>query len=164
VHVHEDVIDIVAQLAQRGLDLRKRRTARAQIEVAAEVDHTQAQPVALHHARTVAWLDAQEVGRTQDPRLGIQVGIDLTAVIGVVAERDRVHPAGEQCAGRLRRDPQPACHVLAVDDHERRLEALAQNRQALEQRASPNAADEIADEQDARLCLSHTSPMIAGRA
>ena len=108
-------------------------------------------------------LAAQEVGRAQDPRLGVQIRVDLAAMVGVVAERDRVDSAREQLVGGLWRDPQPARDVLAVDHDEGRIEALAQQRQALEQRAPADAADEIADEQDAGLDLSHTLAMVGGR-
>ena len=44
----------------------------------------------------------------------------------MVAKCDDVHAGGEQLVGDLGRDPEPAGHVLAVDDDERRLVALAQ--------------------------------------
>ena len=65
------VVD-VAQLAQRDLDLGERRAAGAQVEVAAEVHHAQAHAVVLDHADAVPGLAAQEVGRAQDPRLGVR--------------------------------------------------------------------------------------------
>jgi hypothetical protein len=190
VHVHEHVIDLWAQLAEGGLDLGERAAAGLQIEVAAEVDDAQPDAVALEHTGAVAGLDLQEVGRPQDPRLGVEVGIDLAAMVGVVAERDRVDAAREQGFRGLGRDPQAAGHVLAVDDYERRLEPLFQAGQAIEQGVPTDAADEVADEQDAQLrrlaarprffaarrrrvgarvagallWLSHTSPMIAGGA
>jgi len=71
-------------------------------------------------------------------------------MVCVVAERDHVDSAREELIGGLWRDPQPARDVLAVDDDEGRFETLAQQRQALEQGAPPDAADEIAHEQDAR--------------
>jgi len=103
----------------------------------------------------------------------------------VVAKRDRVDPGGNQLVGELWRDAQAARNVLAVDDHERRLVALAQDRQALQQRAPADAAHHVADEQDAdapaaagppvaraasrrllllggRLFLSHTLAMVGG--
>jgi len=163
VHVHEDVIDVAAELAQRGLDLRERRAARAQVEVPAQVHHAEAHAVALDHAGSVAGLDAQEVGRPQDPRLGVEIGVDLAPAVGVVAERDRVDAACEQRVGRFRGNPQPARDVLAVDDHKRWVVTLAQQRQTLQQRMPADAADEIADEQDAGLRLSHTLAMVGGR-
>ena len=158
------------ELSERDLDLGEGRAAGAQIQVAAEVDDAQAHAVALDHAGAVPGLAAQEVGRPQDPRLAVQVGVDLAAVVGVVAERDRVDARREQLVGDLRRDPQAAGDVLAVDDHERRRVALAQDRQAVEQRVPADAADEVAHEQDARrprpaarLGLSHTLAMVGGQ-
>ncbi len=51
--------------------------------------------------------------------------------------------------------PRPARHVLAVDDDEGRREALAQSRQQAEERAPAEAADEVADEQDAGGGVAH---------
>jgi hypothetical protein len=79
----------------------------------------------------VAGLAAQVVGRPQDPRLLVEVGVDLAVAVGVVAERDHVDAGGEQVVGQLRRDPEAAGDVLAVDDDERRLVALAQRRAAV---------------------------------
>ena len=125
----------------------------------------------LDHARASARLAAQEVRRPDDALVARKIGVDLAAVVGVVAERDRVDARSEHLIGVLRRDPEPARSVLAVDDHECRLQALAQNRQAVEQRVAPEAADDVADEQDAcgarrrgrRLRLSHTLAMAGGR-
>ena len=50
--------------------------------------------------------------------------------------------------------PSAAGDVLAVDDDERRRVALAQLWQALQQRAPADAADDVADEQDARRRLT----------
>jgi hypothetical protein len=60
-------------------------------------------------------------------------------------------PGGEQLVGELRRDPEAAGDVLAVDDDERRVVALAQCRQCAQQRASARRADEIAAEEDSRV-------------
>ena len=91
-------------------------------------------------------------------------------MVGVVAERDRIDPGREQLIGGLWRDPQSARDVLAVDHDEDRVQTLAQDGQALEQRASADAPDEVANEQDAhrrvrgprRLGLSHTLAMVVG--
>ena len=82
-------------------------------------------PVALDHHRAPPRLAAKEVGRSQDRLVAVQVGVDLPAMKGVIAERDHVDAGGEHLVGDLRRDPQPAGGVLAVDDHERRIDAPA---------------------------------------
>ncbi len=90
-------------------------------------------------------------------------------MVGVIAKRDRVDAVAKQLLGDLRRDAKAAGDVLAVDHHERGRITLAQDRQALQQRVAADAADEIADEQDAhvacayllrRLWLSHTLPIV----
>ena len=79
----------------------------------------------------------------------VEVGVDLALAVGVVAERDHVDAGREQLVGDLRRDPEAAGGVLAVDDDEVGREALAQRRQQRQQRALADAADDVADEQDA---------------
>ena len=93
-------------------------------------------------------LTAQVVRRPQDPRLSVEVGVDLAVTVGVIAECDHVDPGREQLVGDLRRDPEPAGNVLAVDDDERRVVALAQHRQQRQQRATAGRTDEIAAEED----------------
>ena len=117
MHVHEYVVDL-AELAERHLDLGERRAAGAQVEIPAHVDHAEAHAAALDHAGAVPGLAAQEVGGPHDPGLGVEIGVDLAAVIGVVAERDRVDAGRKQLVGDLRGDSQAAGDVLAVDDHE----------------------------------------------
>ena len=106
----------------------------------------------------------------------------------MIAERDRIDPRGEQLVGDLGSYPEAAGDVLGVDDNEGRRVALAQDGQALEQRAPTHATDNISDEKDARpraypprprtlligtppalrracqgrLVLSHTLAMVAG--
>ena len=99
----------------------------------------------------VPGLAAQKVGWAHDPRLSVQIGVDLPTVIGVVPKRDRVDARREQLIGDLRGDPQPAGDVLSVDDDELGRVALAQQREAVEQRAPADAPHEVADEQDADL-------------
>jgi len=183
MHVHDDVLG-AGHLAQRRLDLGERRAPRAQVEVPAHADHAEAHAVALDRAYAVAGLAAQEVDRPQYPRLRVQVGVHLAPVVGVVAEGDRIDAGGDQLIGEPGRDAQAAGDVLAVGDHERGLIALAQERQALQQRAPADAPDDVAHEQDAgpaavprgspvraarrlqtrggRLLLSHTLPMMGG--
>ena len=89
-------------------------------------------------------LAAQEVRGPHDAVVAVQIRVDLPAVVGVVPERDRVDAGGEQLVCVLRRDSEAAGGVLAVDDHERQVVALAQHRQAVEQRFAPDAPDDVA--------------------
>ena len=170
MHVEEDVLDL-SQFAERDLDLGERRAPCAQVQVAAHVHHAEADAVVLDHGHAPARLAAQEVRRPDDVVVAREIRVDLAAVIGVVSQRDHVDPRREHLIGVLRRDPEAARGVLAVDDHERRLQALAQHRQAVEQRVAPDPAHDIPYEQDpggarvggGRLGLSHTLPMVGGR-
>jgi len=155
VHVDEDVVDLALEAAEDRVDFDERRAAGAEVEVPREVDDPEAHAVALHDREAVARLRAEVVGRPQDPLLVVEVRVDLLAVIGVVAERDDVDARGEELVGDLRRDPEAAGDVLAVHDDERRRVALAERRQQAEERAPPDAADEIADGEDGRGRVRH---------
>ena len=87
----------------------------------------------------VPGLAAQVVGGAHDARAAIEIVVDLAVVVGVVAERDRVDAGAEHLLGDLRRYPQAARGVLAVDDDERRVVTFAQHRQRGEQRVAARA-------------------------
>ena len=72
----------------------------------------------------------REVRRADDAIGGGEVGRDLLAAPGVVAERDRVGAGGEEALGELRRDADAVGDVLAVDDAERGVELGPQGRRA----------------------------------
>ena len=150
MHVDEDVVGQAPEALEHGVDLDERRAARVQVEVAGEVHDAEADAVALDDRLAVAGLGGEVVGRAQDPRLVVEVAVDLLALVGVVAERDDVDAGGEQLVGDLRRDPDAAGDVLAVDDDERRRVALAQRGEQAEERPSPEPADEVSDEEDGR--------------
>jgi hypothetical protein len=59
--------------------------------------------------------------------LALEIGVDLATVVGVVAERDRVHTRREHLLGDLGGDPEAAGGVLAVDHDERGRVELAQD-------------------------------------
>ena len=141
---------LAAQLGDQRVGLREGRAPGRHEDVAGQVDDGQAHAVARDHRVAVAGLAAQVVGGTQDPRLAVQVGVDLAAAVGVVAERDHVDARREDVLGELGRDAEAAGEVLAVDDDERRVVALAQLRQQAQQRAPARRTDEIAAEEDAR--------------
>jgi len=81
--------------------------------------------VALDDSRAPPRLATQEVGRPHDRRVAVEVGIDLAAVVGVVAERDHVGAGGEEPFGELGRDAGAVRDVLAVDDAHVRAKFLA---------------------------------------
>jgi len=125
VHVDEDLIGLAAQIREHAVDLGKRRAPRAHVEVPRQVHDRQSNPVALEHDAAATGLPAEEVRRTDHSLVPVEVGIDLAAAVGVVAERDRVDARFEQLVGNLRRDAEAAGDVLGVDDDEGRREALA---------------------------------------
>jgi len=155
VEVDEHVVDATVELVEGAVDLGERRPARAQEHVAREVHDAEPHAATLHDARAVAGLAAQVVVRAQDLRAIVEVAEDLAAMVGVVAERDDVGAGPEQHVGDLRRDAEAARGVLAVDDDERRIVALAQLGQQPQQRALADRSDDVADEQDGRGSLWH---------
>jgi hypothetical protein len=66
----------------------------------------------------------------------------------VVAEGDHVRPRGEELVGELSRDAGAVGRVLAVDDREVGLIALAERGQVLLDRAAPRDAEDVREEED----------------
>ncbi len=155
VEVDEHVVDLAVELAQGHVDVGERRAPGAQEEVAAEVHDAEADAVALDDAGPVAGLAAQVVVGPQDLPAPVHVVEDLAPVVGVVAERDDVDAGAEQLVGDLRRDAQAARRVLAVDDDERRVVALAQHRQQVEERPLAEPADDVAHEENGHRRIWH---------
>src|SRR5690242_9925719 len=96
----------------------------------------------------MARLAAQIVGRAHYPRFLVEVAVDLSVTVGVVAERDRVDPGFEQAGSDLGGDARATGRVLGVGDDERRSQTLAQGRQEGLYGTSTGAADDVADEED----------------
>ena len=155
VHVHQQLVDLPVELVEDRLDLHERRTARAQVQVAAQVDDAETHAIALHHRESVSRLAAQVVGRTHDALLSVQVRVDLLAVVRMVAQRDDVDPRVQELVGDLRRDPESARDVLAVDHDESGSVAFTQLGKKRQQGPAPESADEVADEEDARGGVGH---------
>ena len=70
----------------------------------------------------------------------------------MVAERDHVGSRGEQLAGELRGDAGPVGRVLAVDDREVGVVALAQRGQMLLDGAASRDAEDVREEEDLQRC------------
>ena len=121
-------------------------------ERAQQVDHRDARAVAgLDDAETAPGSVVLHVRGPEDDGRRRQIGADLVAAPGVVAERDRVGARREQNLGEPRGDPHPVRDVLAVDDAQVDLVALTEaGEQALE-RIAAGPADDVADEEDAHL-------------
>jgi hypothetical protein len=64
------------------------------------------------------------------------------------AERDYVRSGGQQLVGELARDARAVSRVLAVDDREVGVVALAQRRQVLLNRATTGDAEDVRQEED----------------
>jgi len=153
VHVDQDVIHL-AELAHRAVDLAEGGVPGAHEEVARHVDDTEAHPRrALHHAGSAARLGVDVVHRAHHAGLAIEVGDDLAPVVGVVAERDGVDPGAQELVGDLRCDAETGGGVLAVDHHEGRVLALAQEGQPAQQHLAARTPHDVADKEDAHLGL-----------
>ena len=66
----------------------------------------------------------------------------------MVAERDDVRAGREELVGELRRDAGAVGRVLAVDDREVGVVALAQRRQVLLHGAASRDAEDVREEED----------------
>jgi hypothetical protein len=96
---------------------------------------------------TVAGIAGHEV-RGTDHALGlIEVAEGIAVAERVVAERDHVGAHREDVGASLLGDPEPSRGVLAVDDYEVGLMALAQSRHRAAQAGASRAAHHVADEE-----------------
>ncbi len=161
VHVDEDVVDLALELADDGVGGREGRAPGLEEDVAAQVDHAEPHAVAFDHRVAVAGLGGEVVGRPQDVLVGVQVGPDLLAVVGVVAERDDVDAGREELVGDLRGDPETGGRVLPVGHHEGRCVLLAEPGKEAEQSLAAEAPDDVADEEDPGGRVSHRPTVAA---
>ena len=70
------------------------------------------------HEGAAAWRAGGEVHRADDPVLGLQVGDDLLAVPGVVAQGDDIAAGQEEGARHVRREAEAVAGILAIHDHQ----------------------------------------------
>ena len=88
------------------------------------------------------------VDRTQQARLGVDEGDDLLLVPDVIPRGDDRRPGAQQVNGNPGRDAPAVGAVLAVDDDEVDLLALADARQQVGDGAAARLADDVAQEQE----------------
>jgi hypothetical protein len=111
------------------VDHLPRRHRSVDEEHAEEVHDADGDPVARLQDRPAAAGElAAGVRRPDDAIARRQVRADSVATEGVVAERDRVRPGGEDPLRELAGDAGAVGDVLAVDDAEVDVELLAQAR------------------------------------
>ena len=91
----------------------------------------------------------RKIQRAQQPRVLGDVGDDLLAVPGVVAQRDHVGAGGEQRARHVGGQAEAVRGVLGVHHREVDAQRLAQPGQRGGHRLAAGAPDHVADEQDA---------------
>ena len=93
----------------------------------------------------------REVERADNPGLLRDVGDQLLAVPGVVAQRDRVGAGGQDGFGHVGRQAEAVAGVLAVDHHQVGAQVGAQLGQAGGNGVTAGAADDVAQEQDSHV-------------
>ena len=97
------------------------------------------------------------VGGADQPRLALDEDQRFLLVEGVVAQRDRIGPRGEEIPADRLGDAESARCVLAVDDHEIELPTRPQVRQMLQQHGASRPPHDVADEQEAHQRMSRAS-------
>ncbi len=115
---------------------------------AEHIDHQHPRAVGRReHAGAAARRAGGVIGGADQARLALDERERLALVEGVIAERDRVGAGGEEFLADRLGDAEAAGGVLAVDDDEVELPALAKARQLADQRRASGAPDNVADEQ-----------------
>jgi len=93
---------------------------------------------------------ARRVRRADDAVRSVEIGADLRAPKGVVAERDGVCARGEQPVRETWRDPDPVGRVLPVHDADVDTELVAERCEAILEGAASGRAHDVGDEEDAQ--------------
>jgi len=126
VHVNKNLVgSAVEEVLDGTIGGLEGGVRRIKEEVPREVYDAKLHAFLLDHAVAMAGLRAQVVGRPQNRLALVEVREDLGAAVGVVAERDHVNANFEEFVGDFRRDSKAAGDVLAVDDDEGWVVALA---------------------------------------
>ena len=105
-------------------------------------------PLPLDDDGAVAGRAGGKIERAQQARLGGEIGHDFALVPGVVAEGDDVGAGAHEIDREPRRDAVAARGVLAVDDEEVGLVALAQERDGGAHGVAARFADDIAEKNE----------------
>ena len=148
----------VARLAERAsaklaLDGGERIVERVHEDAAHHVDDEEprARP-ALDQRRAPSRRARGEIDRADQARLALDEHERLALIEGVIAERHRVDAGGEEVLENRFGEAEAARGVLAVDDDEIELPAVAQKGNLLEERGAPGPPDDVADEQETDHC------------
>jgi hypothetical protein len=118
MEIDDEGVGGAGQGAEQLVDSGEGVALHPQVHLAAQVDDGDPHPGRLDDRVPPARIRCREVGGANDPRLGVQVGIDLAVAVAVVAERDHVGARLEDLGGGLLGDPNAAGHVLPVDHNE----------------------------------------------
>jgi hypothetical protein len=127
VEVEHHDVGLVAQLGEQligqrnGSSMGGMKTRPCRFSTATRTPHFDHRPPAARVARRV-------VRRPQQPRLAVEQRADLLLVPDVVAGGDHVHPELQELPHDLRRDPEAARRVLAVQHHHVRLFSVRTRR------------------------------------
>jgi len=149
VEVDDDDRSCGARLVDEHVDDLPRRDGCVEEELPEQVEDGDADTVAcLHHGEAAAWSLGARVRRPDHALAPGEVGGDPAPPVGVVAERDYVRPRSKELVGELPRDAGAVGGVLAVDDREVGLVALAQRREVLLHRAATRDAEDVREEED----------------
>lgn len=118
--------------------------------------HHQGAPAArhVHHHRPAAGRARRVVQGADHARFLLEVGDDLLAVPGVIAQRQHIRPGGKQRARHLGRQAEAVRGVLRIHHHEVEREVAPQARQGRPHRVAPRPPHDIPEKED-----PHAAPM-----
>src|SRR5439155_23339175 len=110
------------------------------------------------YPQTLSWHSRREVGRPEDARLFVKIGMRFLLRERVIAQRDNVDSGAlKERVAYLASNPQPARRVLGVDNYEIRMIFATQTRGYRQRHFAARLADHVADEQYAHLRLRFLS-------
>ena len=149
MEVEEDDGRHAARLLHESVDDLPRRDRRVEEELSEEVEHRDPHAVPrLDDRHPAARRQCALVCGADDALARGEVAGNPAAAVRVVAERHDVCAGGEELVGELRRDPYSVGNVLAVDDREVGVVALAERRQFLLHGAAAGGADDVCEKEE----------------
>ena len=143
-----DLGALAPQLGDLGVGGGEGGAGDGQLQLAAQVEHADPDPVDLDDRRAPARVSLRVVGGTDQHLAAVDELVGVALAVDVVAGRDQLDAGGEDVVGRPLRDPRSAGGVLAVGDDQVGAVRGPRPRHRGGEPAPAGPADDVSDEED----------------
>ena len=148
VKIDEPHLDRRVELGQDLVGLAERAIGGRHVGAALQIDHGALHAVARAQHDHAAARRVGVVGRPQQPRLAVQVIVELALVPDVIAGGEHIQPHGEQLFGDGRSDAEAAGGVLRVGDGQVDVVGLDDVLQVVGDNPASRRGENIADKEN----------------